>query len=137
MPLITDAIELQTFCDHAITKPFLAMDTEFVRGKTYHPTLCLVQIATDEMAVMIDMLTPDLDFTPLKQLLLHPDIVKVFHAGRQDIEMFYRFFGITPSPVFDTQVAAMVCGLGIEMSYGAITKHVCNVELNKAMQYTD
>ena len=110
----TDA--LASFCKRAASAPYVTVDTEFLRERTYFAQLCLVQMALpgegDDDAVLIDPLSPDLDLAPLYELFRNADVVKVFHAARQDLEIFFVEGGIVPAPLFDKQVAEMVCGYG-------------------------
>lgn len=121
-----------------MTKPaFLALDTEFLRERTYYPQLCLVQVAAPEGdAILLDPLTGD-DMTDLKEALFDPDVVKVFHAGRQDLEIFVKLYGQVPAPIFDTQVAAMALGYGESVSYASLVADVCRHSIDKAQQFTD
>ncbi len=121
-----------------MTKPaFLALDTEFLRERTYYPQLCLVQVAApDGDAILLDPLTGD-DMTDLEEALFDPDVVKVFHAGRQDLEIFVKLYGRVPAPLFDTQVAAMALGYGESVSYAALVADVCHHSIDKSQQYTD
>ena len=109
---ITDNQALAQFCARAAGEPYITIDTEFIRDKTYWPNLCLVQIAFDDEAACIDTLEPDLELAPLYDLLVDESVLKVFHAARQDLEIFFHRTGQVPHPIFDTQVAAMVCGFG-------------------------
>src|SRR6266436_9662332 len=108
MTVITESDALAGFCARQAGASFVAVDTEFMREKTYWPILCLVQIAGPEEAVAIDTLAPGLDFQPLYDLMAAPSVTKVFHAARQDIEIFFHRAGAIPSPLIDTQVVAMV-----------------------------
>ena len=117
MTLITDNKELAAFAERAAQAEFVTVDTEFMRDKTYWPQLCLVQVAGPDEAAAIDSLAPDIDLQPLYDLLTDTRIVKVFHAARQDLEIFLNRAGQLPTPVFDTQVAAMVCGFGDQVGY--------------------
>src|SRR5581483_2061356 len=110
MTLITDTEGLTGFCARQKGAEFVAVDTEFMRERTYWPILCLVQVAGPDEAVAIDTLAPGLDLAPLLDLMADPAILKVFHAARQDLEIFFYRSGKVPHPVFDTQIAAMVCG---------------------------
>src|SRR5262249_13869015 len=112
MTVITDSDALASFCARQSGASFVAVDTEFMRERTYWPVLCLVQVAGPEEACAIDPLAPGMDLTPLAALFDDPRIIKVFHAARQDLEIFYKLFGRLPVPVFDSQVAGMVCGHG-------------------------
>ena len=112
MTLITDTEALAGFCVRQKSAEFVAVDTEFMRERTYWPILCLAQVAGPDEAVAIDPLAPGLDLAPLLDLMADPAILKVFHAARQDLEIFFQLSGKVPHPVFDTQIAAMVCGFG-------------------------
>src|SRR5690242_10654652 len=116
MTLITDSEALASFCERQRRMEFVAVDTEFMRDKTYWPQLCLVQVAGPDEAAAIDTLAEGIDLAPLLALMADPAILKVFHAARQDIEIFYNLAAV-PHPLFDTQVAAMVCGFGESVSY--------------------
>ena len=117
MTLITQTADLAAFCQRQAGAEFVAVDTEFMRDKTYWPQLCLVQVAGPDEAAAIDTLAPGIDLTPLYDLLTDPKIMKVFHAARQDMEVFYHLTDRLPTPIVDTQVAAMVCGFGDSVSY--------------------
>src|SRR5579862_4149232 len=121
--------------------PYLALDTEFLRDQTYYPKLCLIQVAAPKSAggaeAIIDPLAPGLDLKPFYDLLKRPDIVKVLHAARQDIEIFYLQGGVLPDPLFDTQVAAMVCGFGDAASYETLSRKLAHVEIDKSARFTD
>lgn len=121
-----------------MTKPaFLALDTEFLRERTYFPQLCLVQIAAPTGdAIMLDPLVGD-DMSDLEDALFDPDVVKVFHAGRQDLEIFFKMFGRVPAPIFDTQIAAMALGYGESASYASLVADVCKHTIDKSQQFTD
>src|SRR5258707_14423094 len=108
MSLITDTEALAAFCARQKSAEFLAIDTEFMRERTYWPILCVVQVAGSDEAIALDALARDLDLAPLLALMANPAILKVFHAARQDLEIFFQLLGQVPHPVFDTQVAAMV-----------------------------
>src|SRR5437660_5453137 len=108
MDLITDTDALARFCERQNGADFVAVDTEFMRVRTYWPILCLVQIAGPEEAVAVDALAPGIDLAPLLALMADRSILKVFHAARQDIEIFFNLSSSVPAPLFDTQIAAMV-----------------------------
>ncbi len=114
----------------------VAVDTEFMREKTYFARLCLIQLGTDDIAAIVDPLTID-DLSPLCDLLVDPNVVKVFHAGSQDMEIFYRLCGVAAAPIFDTQVAATLAGFQQQVGYGALVKEVLDVTLDKGDTYTD
>ena len=121
--------------------PYLALDTEFLRDQTYYPKLCLIQVAAppigEGVEAIIDPLAPGLDLAPFYELLKQPGIVKVLHAGRQDIEIFYLQGGVLPHPLFDTQIAAMVCGFGDAASYETLARKIAHVEIDKSARFTD
>ncbi len=138
MTLITRQHQLTDFMDRANTHPFLTVDTEFLREKTYYPKLCLVQIGTpDGEAVAIDPLSDDIDLAPVLDMLGNPNILKVFHAARQDLEIFYRLMGKVPAPLFDTQIAAMVCGHGEQVGYEGLVRELTDGQIDKTSQFTD
>ena len=122
--------------------PYLALDTEFLRDQTYYPKLCLIQVAAPGVdgtgvEAIIDPLAPGLDLAPFYELLKRPDIIKVLHAARQDIEIFYLQGGVLPHPLFDTQIAAMVCGFGDAASYETLARKITHVEIDKSARFTD
>lgn len=137
--LITETEQLAAFCKRLEGAPFFAIDTEFLREKTYWPILCLIQIAgpADDQVAAIDALAPGIDLAPLLVLLKDPKIVKVFHAARQDIEIFFRLMGSIPQPIVDTQVLAMVCGFGDAASYETLAGKLANTRLDKLARFTD
>ena len=137
MSLITDTEALAAFCGRQRSVEFVTVDTEFMRERTYWPILCLVQVAGPDEAVAIDALAEGIDLAPLLTLMADPTILKVFHAARQDLEIFYQRSGAVPLPVFDTQVAAMVCGFGDSVSYETLVKKLAGVNLDKASRFTD
>ena len=109
--------------------PFVTVDTEFLRETTFWPKLCVLQLASDDEAVAIDALAPELDLAPFLDLMRDTAVVKVFHAARQDLEIFWKIAGRScPAPLFDTQVAAMVCGFGDQVSYGELVQTLCRVD---------
>src|SRR5215813_12728015 len=112
MRMIMDTAALSAFTAEAGKAPYVAIDTEFMRDSTYWPKLCLIQAATPGSAAIIDPLAEGLDLRPFYALLTNPGVMKVFHAARQDIEIFYHQGDVIPEPLFDTQIAAMVCGFG-------------------------
>src|SRR6218665_3639570 len=116
--LIEDSATLANLCARLANKPYVCVDTEFMRENSYWPELCLIQIADDEEAAAIDPMAPGIDLTPLLDLMVdNEDVLKVFHAGGQDLEIIYNLTGKTPHPLFDTQVAAMALGLGEQIGY--------------------
>jgi ribonuclease D len=137
MTMISDTPTLAEFCARQSTAPFVTVDTEFMRDKTYWPQLCLVQIAGPEEAAVIDALAPGIDLAPLLQLMANEAILKVFHAARQDIEIFFQLAGTVPHPLFDTQVAAMVCGFGDSVSYETLAGKLAGARIDKSARFTD
>ncbi len=137
MHVITTTSELAEACARLAKHPFVAVDTEFLREETYWPNLCLVQLAGPDEAMIVDPLAKGIDLAPLYELMADKSTVKVFHAGRQDIEIFHVQAGIVPEPIFDTQVAAMVCGHGESVSYGNLVKRIVNVDIDKSSRFTD
>ena len=137
MRLITTTAELAQAVDEASKGPFVTVDTEFMRESTYWPKLCLLQFASETEGYLVDPLSPELDLAPFVALLDREDIVKVFHAARQDIEIFYHLTGRTPRNVFDTQVAGMVCGLGESISYENLIRETTGHAVDKSSRFTD
>ena len=137
MDLITDTEALAAFCGRQKGAQFVAVDTEFMRERTYWPILCVVQVAGPDEAVAIDALAEGIDLAPLLALISDPATLKVFHAARQDLEIFFHLSGDVPHPVFDTQVAAMVCGFGDAVSYETLVKRLAGATLDKASRFTD
>jgi ribonuclease D len=137
MELITDTDALAAFCARQKGAHFVAVDTEFMRERTFWPILCVVQVAGPEEAVAIDALAEGIDLVPLLALMSDPVTLKVFHAARQDLEIFFHLSGDVPHPVFDTQVAAMVCGFGDAVSYETLVKRLAGATLDKASRFTD
>ena len=139
--LIQCTSELQDFCTNIAfdpdSPPFIAVDTEFMRERTYYPILCLIQVADAKQAVAIDPLAPGLDLSPFFELLFRSDILKVFHAGRQDLEIFNHLTGNLPTPIFDTQLAAMVCGFGEAASYESLVKGILKKSIDKTSRFSD
>jgi ribonuclease D len=138
MNLITDTATLARFCAEQTSADFIAVDTEFLRDQTYWPKLCLVQIAgPDDAVAAIDPLAPDIDLAPLYALMDDANVLKVFHAGRQDLEIFFHATGKVPAPIFDTQVAAMVCGFGESASYESLVSKLAKAAVDKSSRFTD
>jgi ribonuclease D len=137
MDVIVSTDVLAAFCERAAQFEFVTVDTEFLRETTYWPRLCLIQVATDDEAVLIDPLAPDIKLAPFHKLLANPNVTKVFHAARQDIEIFVKLTGAVPHNIFDTQVAASVCGFGDSASYDSLVRAICDVELDKSSRFTD
>jgi ribonuclease D len=136
-PPITDTARLAEFCARLSGADYVTVDTEFMRENTYWPVLCLVQIAGPDDAAAVDTLADGIDLAPLYELMADEKILKVFHAGRQDLEIFYHHTGKVPAPVFDTQLAAMVCGFGDQISYENLLARTIGVTVDKASRFTD
>src|SRR5580692_3265760 len=137
MRIIETTDDLKAFMAELSGAPYLALDTEFLRDQTYYPRLCLIQVAAPGIEGIIDPLAPGIDLAPFYELIRRPDIVKVLHAARQDIEIFYLQGGVLPDPLFDTQVAAMVCGFGDAASYETLSRRLAGVEIDKSARFTD
>ncbi len=137
MNLITTQSELNKFCSQVEDGEYVTVDTEFIRDKTYFPKLCLVQIAGGQHAAVIDPLSENIDLKPVFKLLNKSDLVKVFHACRQDIEIFYLLSGAIPVNIFDTQIAASVCGYGESVSYETLVNKIVGQDLDKSSRFTD
>ena len=141
MNIIKTTSELSKFCAHASKFDYLTVDTEFLRERTYYPKLCLIQLAIpsdqEANAVLVDPLDNKLDLSPLYELFLNSNVVKVFHAARQDLEIFFHDKSIIPNPLFDTQLAAMVCGFGEQVGYETLVRSICKVNLDKSSRFTD
>ena len=136
MEFITTTAALAATCRTLGERDYVAIDTEFMRDKTYWSKLCLVQLAADGVEAIVDPLAgPDL--APLLKLLADETVVKVFHAGRQDIEIFFHLGGVIPKPMFDTQVAAMVCGFGDSISYDNLARRLVGAQIDKSSRFTD
>ena len=140
MQTITTTEALAAFCTRAKTQPYVTVDTEFLRERTYWSKLCLVQLALpgkDGEAVLVDPLEGGLSLEPLYDLFRHEATVKVFHAARQDLEIFFIEAGVFPVPLFDSQVAAMVCGFGEQVGYETLVKKIAKQSLDKTSRFTD
>jgi ribonuclease D len=137
MTLIADTAELARFCARQGEAEYVTIDTEFMRDRTYWPKLCLVQIAGPEETAAIDTMAPGLDLAPLLELLTNQRVLKVFHAARQDIEIFFHMSGKIPVPLVDTQVAAMVCGFGDAVSYENLAAKLAGARIDKSSRFTD
>lgn len=137
-PLITDSKRLAELCARLAQSPFVAVDTEFMRENTYYPDLCLIQLADTNEAAAIDPKAEGLDMTPMLDLLCNnEDVLKVFHAGGQDIEIFFNLTGKTPHPMFDTQIAAMALGQGEQIGYSNLVDLWMGIQLDKGARFTD
>ncbi len=137
MTLLTTTRELADLCADLAREPFVAIDTEFMRDRTFWPKLCLIQLAGEERHAAVDPIAPELDLAPLFELMANPEVVKVFHAARQDIEIFYNLTGKIPTPLFDTQLAAMVCGYGEEVGYETLVAQLAKARIDKSSRFTD
>ena len=137
MLVITATQPLADACERLAQHDFVAVDTEFMREQTFWPKLCLVQLAAPGLELIVDPMAPGIDLAPFFGLMANTRVMKVFHAARQDIEIVHYKAGIVPKPVFDTQVAAMVCGYGDSISYVNLVKKVSNLDLDKSSRFTD
>ncbi len=137
MTLITSNDDLKAACNRLSRHEFITVDTEFLRETTFWPKVCVIQIASDDEAVAIDALAEDLDLGPFFDLMTSEHLIKVFHAARQDLEIIWHLSGIIPHPLFDTQVAAMVCGFGDQVSYGDLVQAICKTPVDKSSRFTD
>jgi len=137
MELITTNESLAALCQALSADQFVTVDTEFMRESTYWPDLCLIQLAGEKHHGLIDPLAPGLDLAPFFHLMNDPGVLKVFHAARQDIEIMVYRAGIVPHPVFDTQIAAMVCGFGDQVGYEAIVRKLAKAQIDKSSRFTD
>jgi ribonuclease D len=135
--LITDSATLAALCDRLASETFVTVDTEFMRERTYWPELCVVQLAGTSDVAVVDAQAPGLDLTPLGVLLANPAVTKVFHAARQDVEIFLHMFGAVPAPLFDTQVAAMVAGFGDQVGYDSLVGALTGGHIDKAHRFSD
>lgn len=137
MTLIVSNDHLHAFLKKIKGADYIAIDTEFIRDHYYYPKLCLIQIAHGDEYAAIDPLAEGIDLKPFYALLADPNICKVFHAARQDVEIFFHDTHAIPTPLFDTQIAAMVCGFGESVSYAKLVQQICGVELDKSSRFTD
>lgn len=137
MSLITDTKDLKSLMTRLKKEEFVTVDTEFIREKTYWARLCLVQVAGPEEAFAIDPLAEGIDLSPLYELMENKKVLKVFHACRQDLEIFFKDMGKLPAPVFDTQIAAMVCGFGEQASYEVLVNTLAKKQIDKSSRFTD
>lgn len=136
MDLIRTTDDLIVFCEKARESTYITVDTEFVREHTYWSQLCLIQVGLEKEAVAIDPLSKGIDLTAFFEILQNPHILKVFHSARQDIEIFYHLTGKIPHPLFDTQIAAMVCGFGESIGYDVLVQKYAHVAIDKSSRYT-
>ena len=137
MTLITETNELIEACERFSQDSFLAIDTEFMRERTYYPQLCLIQIAGKSEAVTVDALANEISLDPILNLMANNEIIKVFHACRQDMEIFFNLNRRIPFPVFDTQIGAMVCGYGESVSYDKLVRQITGIQIDKSSRFTD
>jgi ribonuclease D len=137
IPMITSTTALAEFCATVAGDSFITVDTEFLRETTYYPKLCLIQIAGANTAALIDPLAADLSLQPFFELMVDTNVLKVFHAASQDIEILVNIANLVPTPVFDTQIAAMVCGFGDQVGYEAIVRKLVGAQIDKSSQFTD
>ena len=137
MRIIETTADLRTLIAEMSGAPYGALDTEFMRDQTYWPKLCLIQIAAQGIEAIVDPLAEGIDLKPFYDLLKEPHIVKVLHAARQDIEILCQQGGVVPAPLFDTQIAAMVCGFGDAASYETLARKLAKVEIDKSARYSD
>ncbi len=137
MTPIINTEELKALCERLSNTDFVTVDTEFLRDNTYYPKLCLIQVASDDEAHCIDPLAEDIDLSPLWDLFKNESVLKVMHACRQDMEIFFLEMGCLPTPFFDTQIAAMVCGFGDSVGYETLVTKIAKAQLDKSARYTD
>jgi len=137
MQIITTSDELAQFSTALAERPFAAVDTEFMREKTYWPILCLIQAAADGVEAIIDPLAGGLDLAPFLKVMADRNVVKVFHAARQDLEIFYKLMGEVPAPLFDSQIAAMACGYGDQIGYEPLMRGLLDAKIDKSSRFTD
>ncbi|MGL4325336.1 MAG: ribonuclease D [Beijerinckiaceae bacterium] len=137
MSMIITTAALAALCERLASQPFITVDTEFLRETTYYPKLCLIQIASPEESAIVDPLAPGLDLAPFFALMTAPDVVKVFHAARQDLEIIWTMGRVLPKPLVDTQVAAMVCGYGDSVSYEQLANDLAHARIDKSSRFTD
>ncbi|HSF92789.1 MAG TPA: ribonuclease D [Paracoccaceae bacterium] len=141
MNIITTTEALAGFCNACATQPYVTVDTEFLRERTYFAQLCLVQMAYpgegERNAAIIDVLAPGIDLAPMYELFRNRDVVKVFHAARQDLEIFCIEGNVIPEPFFDTQIAAMVCGFGEQVGYETLVRKIAKASVDKSSRFTD
>lgn len=135
--LITTTQALAELCTRLAAEPYVTVDTEFMREKTYFPELCVVQLAGAHDVAVVDAQAQGIDLAPLGALLANPDVVKVFHACRQDIEIFLLRYGAVPARIFDTQIAAMVAGFGDQVGYGELVANLAGFHIDKAHRFSD
>lgn len=135
--MIVTTADLAAACEKLASAPYMTIDTEFLRETTFWPQLCLIQMAGPDLAVIVDPLADGIDLAPFFELMANPNVIKVFHAARQDIEIIYNLGNLIPHPIFDTQVAAMVCGFGDSVSYDQLVSRIKGVHIDKSSRFTD
>jgi ribonuclease D len=137
MDLITTTEALAAACSRLAAHPFVTVDTEFLRETTYYPKLCLIQMASSDEAVLVDPLAPGIDLQPFLDLMADTGVVKVFHSARQDLEIVWNMGQLVPAPLFDSQIAAMVCGYGDSVSYEQLVNDLAKARVDKSSRFTD
>ncbi|MFC0480942.1 ribonuclease D [Gellertiella hungarica] len=135
--MIDTTAALRKACEQLAQSDFITIDTEFLRETTFWPVLCLIQMASPDMEVLVDPMARDIDLAPFFELMSNGSVTKVFHAARQDLEIIYNLGRIIPHPIFDTQVAAMVCGFGDSVSYDQLVQRTKGVSIDKSSRFTD
>lgn len=137
MKVIDNTAALEQFCNALAAHEFITVDLEFLREKSYYAKLCLIQVGSVSECAIIDPLAPEISLSPFFALMQNPGVLKVFHSGRQDIEIIYNLSGKIPTPVFDTQIAGQVTGFGEAISYENMVKHILHIELDKTNRLSD
>ncbi len=137
MSVIENTEDLRQFCEALKNKEFITVDLEFLREKTYYANLCLIQVGSFDECAIIDPLAKDIDLSPFYELMFDTKIVKVFHSCRQDVEIIYNLTNKIPEPIFDTQIAAMVCGFGESVSYETLVNKIVKQELDKTSRLSN
>ncbi len=137
MRLISTTSELADVCTRLATYPYVTVDTEFMRETTYYPKLCLIQLAAGDEVALVDPLAEGIDLKPFLDLMADQAVTKVFHAARQDVEIIWLMGRLIPAPLFDTQVAAMVCGFGDQVSYEQLVNDLAKAKIDKSSRFTD
>jgi len=137
MEIITTTESLESLCADLAKDSYVTVDTEFMREQTFWPELCLIQMAGEGREAIIDPLAENLDLKPFFGLLANKRVMKVFHAARQDLEIIWLKARLIPEPIFDTQVAAMVCGFGDQVSYESLARRLAKVQIDKSSRFTD
>ena len=137
MKLIETTAELAAFCDQLATRRYITVDTEFLRESTFWPILCLIQAAGEDIEGMIDPLAENIDLQPFYDLMVNTNVLKVMHGCRQDVEIFHHMANIIPTPLFDTQIAAMVCGFGDAVGYETLIRQTVDGKIDKTNRFTD